>query len=183
MNVNADDHRLRDRRDHADLAAGRYDALFARYWDLIQGAVRSVDLWSEADRQDAVQITCERLLKEWQRGKRYRVPLRVIILSVARWEARGVRQRATVNAGRSVPVTPESLEWHAAPDAFAELELVDWMESLFAHLPPREREVMYLRYIEGLPPRHVAEILAIEPNAENQAHFRAVRALRLAAAA
>ena len=42
---------------------------------------------------------------------------------------------------------------------------------------------MYLRYVEGLPPGHVAEVLAIEPNAENQAHFRAVRALRLAAAA
>jgi len=36
--------------------------------------------------------------------------------------------------------------------------------------------------VDELPPRHVAEMLAIEPNAENQAHFRAVRALRLAAA-
>lgn len=181
MNVACNDHRLQDRRDRADLAAGRYDNLFARYIEVIQGTVRSVNLWNEADRQDAVQMACERLLREWQRGKEYRVPIRVVVVTVSRWVARGVRQKAAIHV-QSV-ASASLLEWHAAPDPFMEFEIVDWMESLFDDLPPREREVMYMRYVDELPPAHVAELLGIEPNAENQAHFRAVRALRLAAAA
>lgn len=169
-----------DRRDRADLAAGHFDRLFARYLEVIQATVRSVNLWNEADRQDAVQMACERLLREWQRGKEYRVPIRVVIIVVSRWVARGVRQKAAIRVKTLAPASV--LEWHAAPDPFMEFEIVDWMQSLFDDLPPREREVMYLRYVDELPPRHVAEMLAIEPNAENQAHFRAVRALRLAAA-
>lgn len=174
-------HQMQDAIDRRDLAAGRHDVLFARYWDAIHGAVRSVNLWNEADRHDAVQLACERLLKEWNRGKEYRVPVRVVILTVAMWEARGLKKQAYVHGQRTI--TSEVLEWQAGPDPFAELELVDWMESLFDSLPPREREVMHLRYIEGMPPRHVAELLCIEPNAENQAHFRAVKAIRLAEAA
>lgn len=180
-NANRHEHHMQDARDRCDLAAGRHDVLFARYWDAIHGAVRSVNLWNEADRQDAVQMACERLLKEWQRGKEYRVPIRVVILTVAMWTARGVKQRATIHVQRTV--TDEGIERHAAADPYAELELVDWMESLFENLPPREREVMYLRYIEGMPPSHVAALIGIEPNAENQAHFRAVKAIRLAEAA
>jgi RNA polymerase sigma factor (sigma-70 family) len=181
MDAPSNDHRLQDRRDRADLAAGRYDALFSRYIEVIQGTVRSVNLWNEADRQDAVQMACERLLREWQRGKQYRVPIRVVVVTVSRWVARGVRQKATVHGQSSAPAS--MLDRHAAPDPFVEFEIVDWMERLFDDLPPREREVMYLRYVDELPPGHVAEVLGIEPNAENQAHFRAVKALRLADAA
>jgi len=180
-NPNPHDRHMQDALDRRDLAAGRHDVLFARYWDAIHGAVRSVNLWNEADRHDAVQLACERLLKEWKRGKAYRVPIRVVILTVAMWTARGVKQRAAIHVQRTV--SDEVLEWQPAPDAYAELELVDWMESLFENLPPREREVMCLRYIEGMPPSHVAALIGIEPNAENQAHFRAVKAIRLAEAA
>ena len=181
MNAHRNINRMQDARDRADLAAGRHDQLFARYLEAIQGAVRSVNLWNEADRHDAVQDACERLLKEWQRGKTYRAPIRIIILSVSMYVARGVKQKAAIHAGRMA--SADVLEWQAGPDPFAELQIVDWMESMFDALPPREREVMYLRYIDGMPPSHVAEFLAIEPNAENQAHFRAIRALRLAEAA
>lgn len=174
-------HRMQDVRDQADLRAGRYDELFARYWGTIRSSVRSVGLWREVDVQDAIQLTAERLFKEWRRGKQYSAPLRIIIVMTSRWMARDVKQGMAIEVTRSAPVA--LLDNHAATDAFADLETVDWMESLFEHLPPREREVMELRYIAGMPPRHVAEFLGIEANAENQAHFRAVKALRLAEAA
>lgn len=176
------DHRAQDARDLNDLRAGRYDQLFARYWTAINASVRSVGLWREVDVQDATQQAAERLLKEWQRGKRYRVPLRVVIIMTARFEARDVKQKAAIHVTRTAS-DEVALATHAAPDAFAELEAIDWMESLFEGLPPRERQVMELRYLAGMQPGHVAEHLGIEPNAENQAHFRAVKAVRLAEAA
>jgi RNA polymerase sigma factor (sigma-70 family) len=177
-----DAHRLQDARDRADLAAGRYDEVFARYWDAIRSSARSVGLWREADVQDAMQLAAERLFKEWRRGKRYQAPIRVIIVMTTRFMALGVKQKMAILAKRTAS-DEVALTTHAAPDAFAELEAIDWMESLFEDLPPREREVMELRYLAGMSPGHVAEHLGIEPNAENQAHFRAVRALRLAEAA
>jgi DNA-directed RNA polymerase specialized sigma24 family protein len=162
-------HRMQDVRDQADLRAGRYDELFARYWGTIRSSVRSVGLWREVDVQDAMQMTAERLFKEWRRGKQYSAPLRIIIVMTSRWMARDVKQGMAIEVTRSAPVA--LLDNHAATDAFADLETVDWME------------VMELRYLAGMPPGHVAEHLGIEPNAENQAHFRAIRALRLAEAA
>ena len=66
-----------------------------------------------------------------------------------------------------------------APDAFRELEAIDWMESIFAHLPARDRQVMEMRYLDEMPPSHIAEYLGIKANAVHQAQARAVRALRL----
>ena len=45
-------------------------------------------------------------------------------------------------------------------------------------LPPREREVVDLRWRQGLEPKDIAETLGIEPNAVHQALHRALEKLR-----
>lgn len=169
--------RVAEKRDRNDLQCGRADRVCARYFEVVTGIAHSVLPYAYADAQDAVSITFERLLGEWARNKPYKAPVAVVVHTVARWEARGVAHKRYSHHERLAPMV--LLEGHAAPDAFGELEAIDWMESLFSHLPPRDRQVMEMRYLDEMPPAHIAEYLGIEPNAEYQAHNRALKAIRL----
>jgi len=168
--------RVAEKRDLNDLRGGRIDLVCARYWEVVNGIAHSVLYYAESDAQDACSQTFERLIKEWQRGKQYTAPIAVVVHTVARWESRDVANRRHTHFDRMAPM--EDLARFQAPDAFAELEAVDWMESIFCQLPPRDRQVMELRYLEEMPPAHIAEYLGIEPNAEYQAHNRALKAIR-----
>ena len=169
--------RVAEKRDRNDLRCDRADLVCARYFEVVTGIAHSVLPYAYADAQDAVSITFERLLAEWARNKQYKAPIAVVVHTVARWEARGVSNKRYAHNEKMVPV--EYIADYAAPDAFRELEAIDWMESIFANLPPRDRQVMELRYLEAMPPAHIAEYLGIEPNAEYQAHNRALKAIRL----
>ena len=151
--------RVAERRDLNDLRQGHIDKVCARYWEVVSGIAHSVLYYAEADAQDAVSQTYERLIKEWTRGKQYKAPIAVVVHTVAKWESRDVA--------------------HKRHSHFSEIEAIDWMESIFANLPPRDRQVMELRYLEAMPPAHIAEYLGIAPNAEYQAHNRAIKAIRL----
>ena len=169
--------RVAERRDLNDLRQGHIDTVCARYWEVVSGIAHSVLYYAEADAQDAVSQTYERLIKEWTRGKQYKAPIAVVVHTVAKWESRDVAHKRHSHFDRLAPM--EDLERFQAPDAFSEIEAIDWMESIFANLPPRDRQVMELRYLEAMPPAHIAEYLGIAPNAEYQAHNRALKAIRL----
>ena len=169
--------RVAEKRDRNDLGGGRTDLVCARYFEVITGIAHSVMPYSSADAQDAVSITFERLLREWARAKAYRAPVAVVVHTVARWESRGVSIKRYRQHESTVSV--DRIAEFPAPDAFRELEAIDWMESIFAHLPARDRQVMEMRYLDEMPPAHIAEYLGIKANAVHQAQARAVRALRL----
>ncbi len=169
--------RVAEKRDRNDLHQGRTDLVCARYWETVSNVARSMLHYSEAAAQDAISITWARLVTEWDRGKQYRAPIAVVIYTVARWESRGVANKTYRHNQRMRSL--DIVHNLTASDAFRELEAIDWMESLFAYLPPRDREVMELRYLDEMPPAHVAEYLGIAPNAEYQAANRALTAIRL----
>ncbi len=166
-------------RDQNDLRAGHYDLVCARYFEVVQGVAHTTLYYSEADAQDAVSITWERLLNEWRRGRAptYKAPVAVVVHTVAKWEARGVAQKRHTHGERMARL--DAIHGLAASDSFRELEAIEWMKSLFAHLPPRDRQVAELRYLEEMPPAHIAEYLGVKPNAVHQAQHRGLQAIRL----
>jgi RNA polymerase sigma-B factor len=70
--------------------------------------------------------------------------------------------------------------WDNGYDAFEQ----DFdLERLFADLPPRERDVATLRYVDGLEHDQIAERLGIARNAVDQALWRAHGKLKEAVSA
>ena len=154
-------HRDSEAEDTEFLEAGDIAALLAKYEPVIAGRC-AARLRGGLDAEDVAQNVKLRLLAEFHRGKRYgETPYRVVVHQVIGWTLKDYF------AGRPTDAPlPEGWEsMHAVEDP----EPAGDLRSLFEELPPRQREVLTLRYIDGLEYDEIASRLEINPNAVYQA--------------
>ena len=168
-------HDARDAEDRRLLHEGEHKLLLAGYFHPVREqcfiALRDQDAADEAS-----QRVFLRLLAELRRGKRYRVPFRVVVWMVTKWTLRSFYPAAKHDATLPEGCDPD------APDAYAEWEHTHDLDLLLADLPARQRQVLDLAYREGLAPAQIAERLGIKRNAVDQAlhngHKRLAEKLR-----
>jgi RNA polymerase sigma factor (sigma-70 family) len=162
----------RDAEDTRLLEEGSYGRLVESYYGVIvqrcQARVRA---------QDALDVAAEvavRLLAELKRGRRYSVPFRVVVHGVIGWKIKEHFEPARYTS-------VELDERLSVADPFAgfedDLDFALDIERLLDGLPARAGEVARLRIVEELAPEEIAERLALDRNAVDQAWHRAKRVL------
>ncbi|MEW6581285.1 MAG: sigma-70 family RNA polymerase sigma factor [Actinomycetota bacterium] len=160
-----------DRRDARLLASGRLDELFATYRPVLWARARLRGLTAtEAD--DVVQNAMLRALTTLQDGGADHIPIRVRLHMCLKWCVGD--HRVAARRHRSLPLG----NWDAeVPDGVDAILERDHLEQLFSGLPPRERDICRLHYLEDKTPRDIAGILGMTRNAVDQALHRARRRL------
>jgi RNA polymerase sigma factor (sigma-70 family) len=154
-------HDARDAEDKRLLEEGEHKLLLANYFHPVVERC-FLRLRNEDAANEAAQRVFVRLLAELRRDRRYSVPFRVVVWMVTEWTLRGF------STGSRELALPD--DWDAAaPDAYAGWEAAFDLGTLFADLPPRQRQVLDLRYRLGLTPAEIAELLGIRANAVHQA--------------
>ena len=169
-------HDARDAEDNRLLESGEYAALVESYYGVILDRSRI-----KVRREDeAVAVAAEvaiRLLSELKRGRRYRVPFRVVVHQVIKWKA-----KEHFAPGKIDEVELEDWLRKASTEATEELEAEGGFDGLLDGLTELEQEVVRLRYVEDLDFQEIARRLGKEPNAVHQIHHRALTKLRKDAA-
>jgi RNA polymerase sigma factor (sigma-70 family) len=157
--------------DEILLRNGDIPALVRRYYGPVLGLVRR--LIGDADARDAAQETFARAIAGIGRYDPSR-PFRVWLFTIAANHVRDLLRRK-----RAAPLDPDvedelpdlSLPALDAEDRGTLLAAVD-------ALPPDLRVVVLLHFQHDLPPREVAQVLGISPNAARIRLYRALRTLR-----
>ena len=165
-------HDARDAEDQRLLDAGEFTLLVESYYGVMLDRCRA-RVWPEAD---AIAVAAEvaiRLLSELKRGRRYRVPFRVVVHKVIGWKIQEHFSPAKVKE-------VELEEWlqEASTESQSELEPDAGFDALLAGLTELEQEVLRLRYADDLDFQEIAKKLGKEPNAVHQIHHRALTKLR-----
>ncbi len=122
--------------------------------------------------EECVAETFTRFLAALRRGGGPREHLRGYLFRIAHnWLNDHYRRRPTMRLDpeRDAPVAPDG--WDAAWRAEA-------LRAALAALPPAQRTVLTLRFLEGLSPREVAEVMGKSVGAVKVLQHRALRALR-----
>ena len=169
-------HDARDAEDQRLLEAGELSLLVESYYGVMLDRCRA-RVWPEAD---AIAVAAEvaiRLLSELKRGRRYRVPFRVVVHKVIGWKIQEHFSPARVKE-------VELEEWlqEASTESQSELEPDAGFDALLEGLTELEQEVLRLRYVDDLDFQAIGKRLDKEPNAVHQIHHRALTKLRGAAA-
>jgi RNA polymerase sigma factor (sigma-70 family) len=162
-----------DGADAALLARGEHARLLAKYEPVIIGRCVA-GLCGHPDAEDVAQDAKLRLWRELQAGKQYGVPYRVVVHMVIGWTIKDYF------AGRPTDVALPG-GWDAADpgDALGELLDRDAVASMLDALDEgTTKRVMELRYLERLEIAEIAERLAMERNAVDQALHRGHDKLR-----
>jgi RNA polymerase sigma factor (sigma-70 family) len=172
-------HDARDAEDQRLLEAGEVNALVESYYGVMLDRCR-LKLHTEAEQTAVAAEVAIRLLSELKRGRRYRVPFRVVVHQVIGWK---INEHFAGTKLREV----ELEEWmhEASTDGTAPLEELlagQGFEALLEGLTELERQVVTLRYNDDLDFGEIAERLGKEPNAVHQIHYRALAKLRRSAA-
>ena len=164
---------MRDARDAEDirlLDANDHSRLFATYFPVVRERCRL--RLNDADADEVTQLVFLRIFTELSRGKTYTVPFRVVVHQVTTWMIKEFL------SDRASPLL-DPQEWELeAPDPYEEFEQEYDLRRLFSKCPPGVREVLELRYIEGLDPEQIAERLGITRNAVDQRLHRGTKMLR-----
>ena len=185
-------HDARDAEDTRLLEAGEFSLLVESYYGVMLDRCRA-RVWPEAD---AIAVAAEiaiRLLSELKRGRRYRVPFRVVVHKVIGWKIQehfepGKVREIELEEWLEEASTDSSTEFEqdsgfeALLEGLTELEGDFGFEALLGGLTELEQEVLRLRYLEDLDFQEIATRLGKEPNAVHQIHHRALTKLRGAAA-
>jgi RNA polymerase sigma factor (sigma-70 family) len=161
----------RDAEDRRLLGTGDHPALLAAYYPVVRQRVRL--RVPDPDADDVVQRVMVRLLAELTRGRVYAVPYRVVVHQV-------VTRTIKEHFGER-PAEVARLDEHDRPvddEAFGAVEDRLVLERLLADLPPRQREVLSDRFLEGLEIVDIAARRRMTRNAVDQALFAGRRALR-----
>lgn len=170
-------HDARDAEDTRLLDDGAYAQLVESYYGVILDRCRA-RVWPEDQAIAVAGDVAIRLLAELKRGRRYKVPFRVVVHQVIGWK----------------------IKEHFAPAKLDEVELEEWLavaagetsgeivckagfEAMLDGLTELERSVVDLRYAAGLELAEIAQRLDRQPNAIHQIHHRALAKLRQAVAA
>ncbi|MGI9005600.1 MAG: SigE family RNA polymerase sigma factor [Streptosporangiaceae bacterium] len=130
-----------------------------------------------AEAEDLLQGVLERAYRRWPRICRGGDPERyvramLVNASVDRW--RRLRRRSEVLAGPSADALPQS----AVPDQSAVLADRDQLLRALARLPPRQRAVIVLRYLEDLSEAQTAAVLGCSEGTVKSQASRALARLR-----
>lgn len=163
-------HDARDAEDAHLLESGDHAALLAAYEDVV--VQRCLVATRDDSGFDVAQEVFVRLLRELERGKRYSVPFRVVVHKVVDWKL-----KAHFTNGRVEMPLPEDWDPADPSDPYTAVDESD-LAALWADLPEGDREVLDLRYVDGLEPQEIAERLGKKPNAVYQALHRAHTKLR-----
>lgn len=168
-------HDARDAEDTRLLEAGEKGLLVQGYYGVIIDRCRL----KVRDPERALDMAHEvvlRLMSELERGRRYRVPFRVVVHKVIEWKVREHFQ--------SVRHDAELEDWLARASAESDepLGATGSFEALLEGLTELEGTVVRLRYEEDLDVQTIAKRLGKDPNAVHQIHHRALTKLRRQAA-
>src|SRR3970282_2290326 len=98
-------HDARDAEDRRLLEAGELSLLVESYYGVMLDRCRA-RVWPEADPSAAAPEAAIRLLSELKRGRRYRVPFRVVVHKVIGWK----------------------IQEHFSPAKVKEVELGEWLQ-------------------------------------------------------
>ena len=167
-----EDRDAQDARDAKFIAAGAYGELLASYFPRIFQILR-LKRMSRDDAEEVRQRVVEHLLVELRDGKKYTTPFRVVVHQRTKWKRFDFFAEKKRQPGELAEDPAEE-----GPDALADAESEIAFEHLIAGLPPRERQVVELRWGHGLEAQEIGEMLGIEANAVHQALFRAHAKLR-----
>jgi RNA polymerase sigma factor (sigma-70 family) len=160
----------RDAEDSRLLAANDHSRLLATYYRVVLERCRL--RLTDADAYEVAHNVMERLLRELSAGKRYPVPFRVVVHQVTTWKIKEFQSRGRVE------LLPEDWDPASGEDPFEPFEQGHDLLLLFAGLPERVREVMELRYLQGLEIGEIARRLDISRNAVDQALHRGHATIR-----
>jgi len=165
-------HDARDAEDQRLLDAGEFTLLVESYYGVMLDRCRA-RVWPEADAIGVAAEVAIRLLSELKRGRRYRVPFRVVVHKVIGWK---IKEHFAPAKAQEVELD----EWlkEASTDSESELVADSGFESLLEDLTELEQEVIRLRYADDLDFPEIATKLDKEPNAIHQIHHRALTKLR-----
>jgi RNA polymerase sigma factor (sigma-70 family) len=168
-------HDARDAEDTRLLEAGEIGLLLEGYLGVILDRCRA-NVRNPDDALDVAQNVYERLLGELKRGRRYRVPFRVVVHQVTGWKIKEHFQ--------SLRHESELEDWllGVSSDSEAPIDTEAGFESWLEGLTELEQTVLRMRYDEDLDFGEIARRLDREPNAVHQIHFRALAKLRKDAA-
>ena len=125
----------RDAEDTQLLEQGDIARLLAKYEPLVRNRCLA-RLRGDDAAYDVAQNVMVRLLTEFRKGKRYRVPYRVVVHQVITWTISDYFE----NRDPSAPL-PEDWE-PAAPDASEDVVQRHYLHSLFGSLPEKTRRVL-----------------------------------------
>jgi RNA polymerase sigma-70 factor (ECF subfamily) len=165
-------HDARDAEDKRLLEAGEFPLLVESYYGVILDRCRA-RVWPEADAIGVAAEVAIRLLSELKRGRRYRVPFRVVVHQVIGWK---IKEHFAPSKLEESPLE----DWlrEASTESSGKLEADAGFEAFLDGLTELEREIVRLRYVEDLDFQEIANRLGKEPNAVHQAHHRALTKLR-----
>jgi RNA polymerase sigma factor (sigma-70 family) len=163
-------HDARDAEDSRLLETGDHKLLLAAYFTPVRDRC-FLRLGSREAGDEAAQRVFLRLLAELRAGKTYPVPYRVVVWKVTEWTLKGF------HPGAHELELPQDWDLEA-PDAYAEWESDYDLATFFIDLPPRQRQVLELRYRLGLTNAEIASRLGIDVNAVYQAHHNGLKTIR-----
>jgi RNA polymerase sigma factor (sigma-70 family) len=168
-------HDARDAEDMRLIEAGEIGLLLDGYLGVIYDRCRGKLRGSE-HAEDVAHEVYLRLLDELKRGRRYRVPFRVVVHNIIGWKLQEHFQ--------AMRYEEELEEWLLGVSAESDthIEADAGFEALLEGLTELEQDVLRLRYDEDLDFGEIARRLGKEPNAVHQIHFRALAKLRKDAA-
>jgi RNA polymerase sigma-70 factor (ECF subfamily) len=120
------------------------------------------------DPDAALDIAQETMLRAWRRRKRLRDPraAKRWLLTIATNIWRDQLRRKRVSTSDAMPDAPAPPGCEApVSQALTHREAVELVERRMARLPPRQRQVLYLRAFEELSIEEIAGVLSINVNA------------------
>lgn len=161
----------RDARDRRWWDEGDLTRLIHEYWDYAytRAALRTRD---RALAEDVRQAAFLRLMHEHRMGRRYSVPVRVVIVKLCDWTAKEL-----LGAPHGFPL-PDGWDPAASDGALDEVEFRLAVEGTLHVLAPREAEVVRLRWLEDREIEEIADRLGMARNAVDQALHRAHAKMR-----
>lgn len=132
---------------------------------------------SDADAEDIVQTTLERLLVNWKKVERAGNPDAYVYRALT--NALTSSRRRRWHGER--PTLGQELELilGSSPDVISSTDRAIVIRSALAELPAHQRAVVVLRYFLGLSEREVAEALKVPVGTIKSRQSRALRALAL----
>jgi RNA polymerase sigma factor (sigma-70 family) len=169
-------HDARDAEDNRLLDSGEVTLLVESYYGVILDRCRARVRPEDAAVGVAAEVAI-RLLSELKRGRRYRVPFRVVVHKVIGWKI-----QEHFEPGKLKEVALEEWLREASTESSSELAAEAGFDALLEGLTELEQEVLRLRYRDDLDFQEIAARLGKEPNAVHQIHHRALTKLRREAA-
>lgn len=171
-------HDARDAEDTRLLEAGEIKALLESYYGVIIRRCRAKVHDGRA--LDVANEVVVRLLSELERGRRYRVPFRVVVHQVTSWKIKEHFAGGPVADVGLEEWTREASSEGTRP--IEELMAGHGFDALLEGLTALEQQVVRFHYGDDLDFGEIAERLGKEPNAVHQIHYRALTKLRKAEA-